>query len=478
IIYEKLPNDVNWGGDSSGNNGGFKWLDTSNINAPTYMGPAPSDADIYDLLRSLGYTDISKNGSQWSYTAPNGLSYSGVTITPQGKVEVKINGQTLTVNEGTFTPSANLGTGVSYSAATHGTYAKATYADGTTDHVDMTAADNLTQNVSYEIGYYKINVASSVTANSLSNGGGTITAAVDNADNAVFAKKGEAGDTVDMPVELTYGAAVTGGGLKFTANNSATVRGSIPAGAAGTKVVTVEVPTNTLAGNVTVALTAADQAVTINIYVNGTPTTVEVGAKISDIVNDIPDNANAFVLVQELAYGDTAASVDADVATTVKAGNYAIQSSDTNLNIGTVEFTKYTPNTVNVNGTALTASTAVTDGEVYTTGGQDYITVGASVKTTLTATADIVAPDTWATYTTKMVVASATATDTVAYTGSVAGWAASATQTLTNNTPFTTGTASTIVAEDDTFVITHDGVAASVTTFAPGNVTVTAPAEN
>ena len=75
---------------------------------------------------SKGYTNISFDSTNgWSYTSPGGLSYKNVAINPVGKVVVKINGKTHTVNRGSafdLGNAANLGE--TYAAATHGTWAK------------------------------------------------------------------------------------------------------------------------------------------------------------------------------------------------------------------------------------------------------------------------------------------------------------------------------------------------------------------
>ena len=72
----------------------------------------------------------------------------------------------------------------------------------------------------------------------------------------------------------------------------------------------MKVPATTLADNVTVTLTRANQAQQIRIFVNGTETMVNVGASLNSVVNTIPNSGNSFALVQALNYGDTAGNVD------------------------------------------------------------------------------------------------------------------------------------------------------------------------
>ena len=84
------PDGSHGGGSSSGT---FTWRSNDsahNFLNPTYKGAtAPSDDDIYNMLVAAGCTDISVDGSKWTFKKSNGMTVSQ-TIVPKRVITVKL----------------------------------------------------------------------------------------------------------------------------------------------------------------------------------------------------------------------------------------------------------------------------------------------------------------------------------------------------------------------------------------------------
>ena len=84
------PDGSHGGGSSSGT---FTWRSNDsahNFLNPTYKGAtAPSDDDIYNMLVAAGCTDISVDGSKWTFKKSNGMTVSQ-TIVPKQVITVKL----------------------------------------------------------------------------------------------------------------------------------------------------------------------------------------------------------------------------------------------------------------------------------------------------------------------------------------------------------------------------------------------------
>ena len=105
------------------------------------------------MLESEGCTAISYDAvSGWSFTTKGGTRVTGQTISLSANqlYKVEANGKT---NYFTGSTAWNAILGETYAAATHGDYAM----NGTTP-VPMNANYNVTGDVKFDIGYYKVTV--------------------------------------------------------------------------------------------------------------------------------------------------------------------------------------------------------------------------------------------------------------------------------------------------------------------------------
>ena len=294
IIYEKLPNDVNWGsntGSSGSNTDNIKvdLTDPENVSIE-YVGEYSLEAALDAIIKALsakGYnvTNMTVSGGVYYFETEGGkypLTFQWDKNDTTEMVDITVNGGKVRVDKSIATAGA-LATAAGLSNTEVGKWF--TIDGDMTDYNTGSAAVDLNTQSVFDFGYYKVTLNTVAIAGAASGGGASTVAVPDDmeaaaGDTAVMYVKA---DTLALEVELTLTAATTGvvivGSTLGTVDNAAITSSK----AIGYKqTVTVNLTEANVKSGTTITLSLTDKT-GADITVDGVTKSFEAGATWNDV---------------------------------------------------------------------------------------------------------------------------------------------------------------------------------------------------